>query len=668
MSAFKQYSCDFETTVYEGQTSTDVWAAAMVDLEAPDEEEYVDIYSSIEGFMSRLSFLSKKNNLICYFHNLKFDGSFILNYLNNSSQWTQDSESVYDDNGEYSCEEFYKKHTSKMNNNTFRYAVSEKGEWYTITLKLHYHVIEFRDSLKLLPFSVKKIGKDFKLKHQKLDMEYVGYRFPGCAITPEERHYIANDVLVIKEALNFMQAQGHDKLTIGACCLSEYKKLFTKEEWDQKFPNLYTCNIEDTNVGEYIRKTYKGGWCYVVPEKANREFRRHGTTCDVNSLYPSMMHSDSGNRYPVGEPTYWKGDIPKEALAKDKYYFVHVKTRFYIKENMLPSVMIKGDALYPNREWLMSSDVVDSRIKGNERYLKQNRKRYYMDENGIVRAARPDLYLTMTDWELLQKHYNLEDTEIIDGMYFDTEIGLFDEYINKYAKIKQESKGAMRQLAKLFLNNLYGKFATSTDSSYKVMYLNDEKELRSYVVPQHDKKPGYIPIGSAITSYARAFTITAAQANYYGPDKPGFIYADTDSIHCDLEADEIVGAPKHPTKFNHWKYEASWDYAVFVRAKTYVEHVYAEDEEPIEDPYYNVKCAGMSDHVKGLFLHSIAQDITKEDFDKLDKDEQKFVSEKRTFKDFKVGLEVPGMLKAKQIQGGTLLVKSFYKMREKLAV
>lgn len=670
MSTFKQYSCDFETTVYEGQTSTDVWAAAMVDLEAPDEEEYVDIYSSIDGFMSRLSFLSKKNNLICYFHNLKFDGSFILNYLNNSSQWTQDSESVYDDNGEYSCEEFYKKHTSKMNNNTFRYSVSEKGEWYTITLKLHYHVIEFRDSLKLLPFSVEKIGKDFKLKHQKLDMEYVGYRFPGCAITPEERHYIANDALVIKEALNFMQAQGHDKLTIGACCLSEYKKLFTKEEWDQKFPNLYMCNVEDAdiNVGEYIRKTYKGGWCYVVPEKANREFRRHGTTCDVNSLYPSMMHSDSGNRYPVGEPTYWKGDIPKEALAKDKYYFVHVKTRFYIKENMLPTVMIKGDALYPNREWLMSSDVVDSRIKGNERYLRQNRKRYYMDENGIVRAARPDLYLTMTDWELLQKHYNLEDTEIIDGMYFDSEIGLFDEYINKYAKIKQESKGAMRQLAKLFLNNLYGKFATSTDSSYKVMYLNDEKELRSYVVPQHDKKPGYIPIGSAITSYARAFTITAAQANYYGPDKPGFIYADTDSIHCDLEADEIVGAPKHPTKFNHWKYEASWDYAVFVRAKTYVEHVYAEDEELIEDPYYNVKCAGMSDHVKGLFLHSIAQDITKEEFDKLDKDEQKFVSEKRTFKEFKVGLEIPGMLKAKQIKGGTLLVKSFYKMREKLAV
>ena len=57
------------------------------------------------------------------------------------------------------------------------------------------------------------------------------------------------------------------------------------------------------------------------------------------------------------------------------------------------------------------------------------------------------------------------DFEILDGCYFNSAIGIFDRYIEKYKKIKLESKGAKRELAKLFLNNLYGKMASSTDSS-----------------------------------------------------------------------------------------------------------------------------------------------------------------------------------------------------------
>lgn len=668
MAETLKYSCDFETTVYEGQEETAVWAAAMVNLEDEDDPSRVKIFSSIDGFMWEVFRLSKKFNLQLYFHNLRFDGSFIINWLENSKYWQQDSVSIYNEDDEYCHEIFEKKHASKMTNGHYRYVVSDKGIWYTISLKSHYHTIEFRDSLKLIPFSVREIGKGFKTKHQKLEMEYEGYRYPGCTITPEEKKYIANDVLVVKEALNFMESQGHDSLTIGSCCMNEYKKIMGKK-FKTLFPNIYETEIGGINAGEFIRKSYKGGWCYVVPEKAGKEFRGVGTTADVNSLYPSMMHSDSGNRYPVGQPTYFKGEIPEEALAPDKYYFVHVKTRFYIKDGYLPTIQIKHCSWYPSREWLTTSDVVDRRIPGDDKYKIENRKRYFIDEKGLVRAARPDLYLTMTDWQLMQKHYNLEDTEIIEGMYFDTEIGIFDEYINKYAAIKMNSKGAMRQLAKLFLNNLYGKFATSMDSSYKILYLNDNGEMRSYPIEANDKKPGYIPVGSAITSYARAFTITAAQANYYGPNKPGFIYADTDSIHCDLTSDQIKGAPKHPTKFNHWKYETTWDYGKFIRAKTYVEHVTHEDEEPVETPYYNMKCAGMSEHVKLLFLYSTGDKVSRETLEKdnglekLDKEELEFINDPHTMDDFKIGLEIPGMLKAKNIKGGTLLVKSHYKMR-----
>lgn len=364
-----------------------------------------------------------------------------------------------------------------------------------------------------------------------------------------------------------------------------------------------------------------------------------------------------GYRYPVGKPTYFKGSIPKEALADDKYYFVHVRTRFYIKEGMLPTIQIKGDPRYYSREWLTTSDV-----KGTD-----GRYRKYTKAWGKIEQAIPDLYLTMTDWEMLQEHYNLEDTKIIDGFYFDTEIGMFDNYITKYAKLKIEDK-QRKQIWKLMLNNLYGRLAQAPDNIYKVFYLNDEGVLKSYLMEGKSKKPGYIACGAAITSYARQFTISAAQKNMGKINVNGemvsrFAYSDTDSIHMVGESEDVQGCPKHPSAFCHWKYETTWDFAKFVRAKTYVEHVIAEDEEPVESPYYNLKCAGMSQPVKDLFLHSVQQDLTDEEKDELKKDERAFVEVKRSFEDFKEGLEIPGMLKSKQIPGGTLLVRSPYKMR-----
>ena len=231
-----------------------------------------------------------------------------------------------------------------------------------------------------------------------------------------------------------------------------------------------------------------------------------------------------------------------------------------------------------------------------------------------------------------------------------------------------ESKGARRELAKLFLNNLYGKMAASPDSSFKVAFAKEDGALSFFPVHEEKKIPGYIPVGSAITSYARAFTITAAQKNYHGVTKPGFIYADTDSIHCDLLPDEIVGAPEDPVKFCHWKYESCWDKALFVRQKTYAEHITHENRIPVENPEWNIKCAGMPETSKELFLISIS-DMTSEEREnyviknELSEAAERFVMEKRKITDFKLGLVVPGKLMPKRIPGGTLLVETTYEMR-----
>ena len=238
----------------------------------------------------------------------------------------------------------------------------------------------------------------------------------------------------------------------------------------------------------------------------------------------------------------------------------------------------------------------------------------------------------------------------------------FDNYIEKYKKIKMESTGAKRELAKLFLNNLYGKMASNTSSSFKVAYIKDDKSLGFYTIVGNDKEPGYIPVGSAITSYARNFTIRAAQMNYHGKDKAGFIYADTDSIHCDLLPEQIKGIKEDPKNFCCWKLESCWDEAIFTRQKTYIEHIVAEDKQPIEKPYYSVKCAGMPDKCKTLFVQSMTGYQPTED-DEYTEEELKFVKEKRTLEDFKVGLSVPGKLLPKRIRGGVLLVDVPYEMR-----
>lgn len=654
---------DFETTVYEGQTDTEVWASACVEMYTED----VLIFHSLKDTFKYL--IALNTNAIIYFHNLKFDGSFWLSFLLKDLHLQQAFYSATN-----SLSELRQVEDDEMSDNTFKYSISAEGQWYSIKIKINSHLIEIRDSLKLLPFTVQEIGESFKTKHQKLSMEYTGYRYAGCEITDEEKEYIANDVLVVKEALEIMYNEGHSRLTIGSCCLREFKDTFLKGDWERFFPDLtkvplipelYGCE----NADQYIRKSYKGGWCYLVPEKANRHFRRkhgnftQGITADVNSLYPSVMHSESGNRYPVGQPHFWKGDIPSNLLRDPEtyYYFIRIKTRFKIKPNKLPCIQIKQNVLYKATEWLKTSDIYN---RSTGKY-----SRYYYDADHNLCDSYVTLTLTMTDFALIQEHYDLIDLEILDGCWFYSEIGLFDRYINKYKEIKLRTKGAQRTLAKLFLNNLYGKFATSVDSSFKVAYLDNEVVHYSTVVAK-EKEPVYIPIGSAITSYARDFTIRTAQKNYHGPNKRGFIYADTDSIHCDLLPSELIGVKVHPTNFLCWKLEATWDEAIFTRQKTYIEHVIEEDLHPIDDPYYNIKCAGMPKKCKYLFDSSLKQRTQEEwendysdEWSKLNDKERKFVLTPRTLKDFKIGLVVPSKLMPKTIKGGTLLVETTFEMR-----
>jgi hypothetical protein len=149
-----------ETTVFEEQEYTEVWASALVKINT----ENVLIHNRIEDTFEYLK--SLKRNVLVYYHNLKFDGQFWLSFLMTK---TKLKNGYYLNGITAESVSFYEK--DEMPNNSFIYSISHLGQWYSITIKTGNHYIEFRDSLKLLPFSVKAIGKAFKTKHQKLTMD-----------------------------------------------------------------------------------------------------------------------------------------------------------------------------------------------------------------------------------------------------------------------------------------------------------------------------------------------------------------------------------------------------------------------------------------------------------------------------------------------------------------
>lgn len=146
----------------------------------------------------------------------------------------------------------------------------------------------------------------------------------------------------------------------------------------------------------------------------------------------------------------------------------------------------------------------------------------------------------------------------------------------------------MRQIAKLMLNSLYGKFATRTTVySRRPMLVNDV--LRYVDLPPEERDPVYLPAGVFITAWARYKTITTAQSVY---DR--FIYADTDSVHL-IGTDIPDCIDVDAVRLGAWKHESTFYQAKFLRAKCYMEY-----EEGSDTPTVHV--AGMPSSATGTWI------------------------------------------------------------------
>jgi len=497
------YVADFETTTDPADCR--VWSYGLANIDTATTLWDVEIGTGIERFCNRMA----EEDSVCYFHNLKFDGEFIFNYLFRNGYRRTDS-------------------SNALRKGQFSTLISNMGSFYSITVCWkNGKRTEFRDSLKKLPYSVSAIAKAFKQDDPKGTLDYDKYREPGYIATAEERAYIAADVMIVARALKTQFDQGMTKLTVGSDALTEFKTIMGKRMFDKMFPVLPEV------MDQEIRAALRGGWTYSDP-RFRGTVVGPGATYDVNSLYPSVMYD---RVLPYGEPIYAPG-LP---VADPHYPLFIVSVTFTAK--------------------LKPGHVACIQVKGTSHFLATE---YQTEINEPV-----TLSCTNIDLELWAEHYDLTILSYNGGWRFHGVSGLFCDYIDKWMEVKSTNTGALRELAKLMLNSLFGKFGTNPNVTPKIPVFDDENDIVKLVLGEDDKKdPIYTAMSVFITAYARSVTIRAAQDNY-----DTFAYADTDSLHL-LTLDEPVGLEVDNHKLGTWKKEYEFDQALFIRAKQYIERLY----------------------------------------------------------------------------------------------
>lgn len=195
----KKYVADFETCTWL-ENETFVWAWAVCEI---GNEENLKFGNSIDTFFE---FLENAGNVSIYFHNLKFDGEFIIYYLLKNG---------------------FKHVLSKKEceTRTFTTLISDMGMFYSIEIYFYrknknVKKVIIYDSLKIIPFSVSEIAKAFNLPESKLSINYNEVREKNHELTDEEKAYITNDVVIVSKALKVLFDEDLKKMTQRFKCTS----------------------------------------------------------------------------------------------------------------------------------------------------------------------------------------------------------------------------------------------------------------------------------------------------------------------------------------------------------------------------------------------------------------------------------------------------------------
>lgn len=398
------------------------------------------------------------------------------------------------------------------------------------------HRYTFCDSICLLPQSLKKLSVAFEVDHQKQDFDFEKEVFD--LNNPTHKSYLNSDLRGLFEILTkfFNTPMVRDvkpKLTLAATALAVHRT--TLKASIRRSP---------LEIQNFVRSGYFGGRVEI--------FKHEGFNLnyyDVNSIYPYCMRN-----FPI--PIEYIGE--SENYRQFGFHKVSVSVPHDIEIPILP-VKVKDKLIFPTGVF-----------------------------TGTFFSEELKLAVSM----------GCKITKFWYGECFSKEFGFFDEYIDYFHKLKTENEGnALRFIAKLFLNGLYGKYGQRETMQFmQTMNFNSEIEGEVWGSEEIFNKFGLVVgeikrrsphmlchIAAAITSYARGHLYRSALY----PNRNSLYYCDTDAIPTQnrLETVSALGA---------LKLEDTWDYAYFRLPKTYA---------TIKEGKLKFKCKGFpEEYLKGLTM------------------------------------------------------------------
>ena len=434
---------------------------------------------------------------------------------------------------------FYAHNGSRYDNRYLLYEAFKRG--YTIKnilyiqggfvfkIKINDRTYDFRDSIFLMPDSLKNLCKAFDIIQSKKKFNINSWIKSDFKITPKLKEYLKYDCISLYELLTkfYNEFDVNDvKLTIASTAFN----ILLKDETKRKALANYITKDDEIE----IRKAYKGGRCEVYKRQGKNLYKY-----DVNSMYPFVMKTF---QYPAG-------DMVK--VTNKRQIDIYINTLKYI-------------------------GTVKANIKAPKQHIPYLVKKDETLNKLIAPIGSWTDYITTFEYqEALKRGYEID---IIKAYLYKKQENHFKDYVDHYYNIKKTSTGAKKQIAKLMLNSVYGKFAqkrtndkivTLSHIIEKKLNLSDFKPLGSkmYIKEEtyfYDRRINPI-LSIFVTAYARHVLYLGIENII---NKGGEVYyADTDAIITNIKLDdEFISC----TELGKWDLEKEIKEYIGIEPKLYI--------------------------------------------------------------------------------------------------
>ena len=365
------------------------------------------------------------------------------------------------------------------------------------------------------------------------------------------RMFLLSNLLRTTSALKLQQSYGGDTpiaagiralrscvdlnisgMTIGGAAMAEYAK--NGAQFAKNFPAM------DQDAENDMRTGYLGGYIACKPGEYENV-----VDYDCNSMYSTQLRNKP---LPYGKPVAYSG-----AYVTDEDMPRHIDVMTF-----------RADAKRDGYAFLGVMDM-----------LSGDRASSVTSTRGYITMALTDI-----DQQLLYDNYDVSVYKYERGWKFKAQRDMFTDYVDHWYALKSTSKGAQRNIAKLMLNSLVGKFGTvPRDSCLEPQWDDESHELlwsTRHVTPKNSRH--YLPIAMFVNAYARQTLIAACRAN------SNVVSINTDGFA--VVGDEVHGIDISPTRLGRWKIKARYKRLVILNTGCY--------QGETEDGRINLVCAGVS--------------------------------------------------------------------------